>query len=92
MPLLPSSCRPALGAAIALTTVATAAHKEQSATAWAATQPRAQRRFRSCRLDFAAHLIAILRIPDDWTDDRAFGAANVIGAPTPAKSSENYVF
>jgi hypothetical protein len=91
-PLLPPSCRPALGAAIALTTVATAAHKEQRATAWSATQPWAQRRFRSCRRDFAAHLITILRMPDDWTDDRAFGADDVVGTSTTAKSPENYVF
>src|SRR5437870_4775408 len=44
--LLPSSCRPARGAAITLTAVATAAHKEQRATAWAATEPQAQRRVR----------------------------------------------
>ncbi len=91
-PLLPPSCRSALGAAIALTAVATAAHKEQRATAWAATKTWAQRRFRSCRRDFGAHLITIPRIADDWTDDRAFGADDVAGASTPAKGSENYVF
>jgi hypothetical protein len=39
--LLPASCRPARGAAITLTAVATAAYKEQHATGWAATKSHA---------------------------------------------------
>jgi len=78
--LLPPSCYPAIMAAIALTTVAPAAHKEQRATAWATAEPQAQRRSGRCRRDFGAHLIAIPRIADDWTDDRAFGADDVAGA------------
>src|SRR5215469_13622876 len=70
--LAPSFCS-ALGAAIALTTVATAANKEPFATAWTPTIPRSQRRFGRLWLDFGLHLITIPRIADDWTDDRAFG-------------------
>jgi len=91
-PLLPTNCRPALGAAIALTTVTTAAHKGQHATARTATEPRAQRRFRRFPHDFGVHLTTIPRTADDGTDDRAFGADDVAGSFTPAVSSENYVF
>ena len=89
--LLPSpSCRATSTAAIALTTVTTAAHKEQGATARPLTDPWAQRRLGRLRLDFGAHLITIPWIADDRTDDRAFGADDVVGAPIPAKDSENY--
>ena len=58
--LLPSpSCRATSLAAIALTTVTAAAHKEQGPTARAVTDPWAQRRFGRHRLDFDAHLITI---------------------------------
>ena len=79
--LLPSpSCRATSLAAIALTTVTTAAHKEQGATARPVTDPWAQRRLGRHRLDFGAHLINIPWIADDRTDDRAFGADDVAGA------------
>ncbi len=47
-PLLPPSRCAAFRAAIALTTVATAAHKEERTTASVATKPRAQRGIRHC--------------------------------------------
>ena len=61
-PLLPPSRRAALTAAIALTTIATAAHKEQRATAWPMAEPWAQRGFRCCCRNFGAQLITIPRI------------------------------
>jgi len=71
--LLSPRCRPTSLAAIALTTVTTAAHKEQGATARPVTDPWAQRRLGRHRSDFSAHLITIPWIADDRTDDRAFG-------------------
>ena len=84
--LLPSSSRSTAPlAAIALTTVTTAAHKEQDPTAHPLADPRAQRRFGHHRLDFGAHLITIPWIADDWTDDRAFGADDVAAHPLPGQ-------
>ena len=78
--LLPSpSCRATSLAAIALTAVATAAHKEHSATARLMTGPWAQRRFSLSRLHFGAHLTTIPWIADDRTDDRASSADDVAG-------------
>ena len=79
--LLPSpSCRTTFPAAIALTTVTAAAHKEQGATARPVADPWEKRRLDHHRLDFGAHLITITWIPDDRTDDRASGADDVAGA------------
>jgi hypothetical protein len=78
--LPPPSCGTASLAAIALTTVTTAAHKEQGGTARPVTDPWAQWRLGHHRLDFGAHLITITWIADDRTDDRACGADDVAGA------------
>jgi hypothetical protein len=63
--LLASSCRPTFAAAIALTTVTAAAHKEQHSTIGAATEPLAQWSLGRRRRDFGAHLITIPWIADD---------------------------
>jgi hypothetical protein len=86
--LLSPSSRPTALTAIALTTVTTAAHKEQGTTTKPATDPRAQRRLGLHRLNFGAHLITIPWI----ANDRAFGADDVVGIPHVGKESENYVF
>src|SRR5713226_5108271 len=71
-PLLPPTFRSAGLAAIALTTVAMAAHEKEGATARATTKARSERSFRRGRfrpLDFAPHLITIHQTADDRTDD-----------------------
>ena len=68
-PLLPPSRCAAFRATIALTTITTAAHKEQRSTARAATEPGAQRRIGHGLRDFRGQLITIPRSADDRNDD-----------------------
>ena len=71
-PLLPPSVRAAGLAAVALSTVAMAAHPKKRATAGGTTKTRSERSFRRGRLhrlDSEPHLITIHRIADDRTDD-----------------------
>ena len=86
------SGRPTFLATITLTTITTAAHKEQDAAARPVTDPRAQWGLGRYHLGFGAHLITITWIADDRNDDRAFGADDIADAFTPAKDSENDVF
>ena len=87
--LLSPSRRPTFAAAVTLTAVTTAAHKEHAATTRPATEPRAQRRLGRHRREFSAHLITIARIADDRTDDRACGADDVVATSTRQKAQKN---
>ena len=81
-PLLPPSIRSAGLAAVALPTIAMAAHEKEAVTARATTKARSERSFRRGRfppLNAAPHLITIHRIADDRTDDCACGADDVAG-------------
>lgn len=90
--LLPPSFRSAGLAAVALATVAAAAHEEEGATAEATTTAWSQgssRRGRFRRLDSAPHPTTIHRIADDRTDDCACGADDVAGPRSDQSSKKD---